>query len=142
MLFEDPRLHSLEIYKTPLAGNPQRVTADQLAVIGRYLDHHGTAAYGPITQARAVVTGAYRSRGWQVERATTAGWDLTCRHGAQVLRIVTRPFHETILGRDEVAAAADPGWRLIVVDGLDLIEFDGPQALDHAEPITYRIPPP
>jgi hypothetical protein len=36
VLFADPRLHSLEIYRTPKAGNPQRVTTDQLTVIGRY----------------------------------------------------------------------------------------------------------
>jgi hypothetical protein len=142
VLAEDPRLRDLEVFTNPRAGNPQRVTTDQLTVIGRYLDHHATAAYGPTAQARAIVTDAYRNKGWEVETATTAGWDLTCRHGAQVLRIVTRPAGDIAIGRAEVAAAADPDWRLIVVDGPDLTELDGAQALDHAEPTTYRIPPP
>jgi hypothetical protein len=55
---------------------------------------------------------------------------------------VTRPAGDITIGRAEVAAAADPDWRLIVVDGLDLIELDGAQALDHAEASTFRIPPP
>ena len=112
-----------------------------MTTIGRYLSDRDTATYGSIAQARAIVTHAYSSNGWQVERATTAGSDLTCRHGAQVLQIVTRPVGEVIIGRAEVAAAANPNWRLIVVDGLDLIEFDGPEALNHAEPIAYWIPP-
>lgn len=139
VLAEDPRLYSLEVIKNPRAANPQRVAADQLTTIGRYLDRHATATYGPNAQARAIVTDAYRSTGWQVEPATKRGWDLTCRQGGQVLQVVTRPVGEIILGRPEVAAAAEPYWRLIIVDGPDLIELDGPQALGHAEPVAYEI---
>lgn len=142
VLADDPRLHRLQILTTPVAGNPQQVTSGQLTVIGRYLDHRDTASYGSMARARAVVMDVYRRRGWHVERATAAGWDLTCRHGAYVLRVVARPADEIIIGRAEAAAAADPDWRLIVVDGSRLIEYDGNQALDHAEPIGYWVPPP
>ncbi|MDG4807650.1 hypothetical protein O7634_12895 [Micromonospora sp. WMMD1120] len=139
VLAEDPRLRSLEIIQNPRAANPQRVTADQLRTIGRYLDPHVTATYGPIAQARAIVAHRYRRKGWQVEPSTTDGSDLTCWQGAQVLQVVTRPAGRIVLGRPEVAAAADPDWRLIIVDGPDLVELDGPQALGHAEPVTYEI---
>jgi hypothetical protein len=141
-LADDPRLHDLQILKTPIAGNPQEVTADQLTVIGRYLEHQDTTSYDSTARARAIVVDTYRSRGWHVERATTAGWDLACRHGTQTLRIVARPADEIIIGRAEAAAADDPDWRLIVVDGPHLVEYDGVQALDHAEPIGYWVPPP
>jgi hypothetical protein len=59
-----------------------------------------------------------------------------------VLRIVTRPADDITIGRAEVAAATDRDWRLIVVNGVHLIEFGGAQALDHAEPTMYRIPLP
>lgn len=142
VLAEDPRLRDLQILRTPVAGNPQRVTPHQLDVIERYLTPADTATYGPSAQARAVVIDEYRGKGWRVERSTESGWDLTCRRGAQVLLVVARLSSEITLGRAEVAAANDPDWRLIVVDGTALIEYDGTEALDYAEPTTYAIPPP
>ncbi|WP_435209433.1 hypothetical protein [Micromonospora sp. bgisy143] len=139
VLAEDPRLRSLEVIKNPRAANPQRVTADQLRTIGRHLDPHVTAAYGPIAQTRAIVADRYRHEGWEVGPSATGGSHLTCWQGAQVLQVVTRPAGQIVLRRAEVAAAAEPDWRLIVVDGPNLVELDGPQALGHAEPVTYEI---
>jgi hypothetical protein len=59
-----------------------------------------------------------------------------------VIRAVVRRADKIILGRAEAAMAADPDWRLIVVDGPRLIEWDGVQALAHAEPIGYWVPAP
>lgn len=111
-------------------------------MIERYLSPVDTASYGPAARARAIVTDAYRRKGWHVERATGTGWDLTCQYGAQVLRVVARPVDEIVIGRAEIAAANEPQWRLIVVSGSALIEYDGTQVVAHAEPTTYAIPSP
>jgi len=139
VLAEDPRLHDLQILRAPVAGNPQPVTARHLEVIERYLTPSYTATYGPAAHARAIVINEYRRQGWSVERAPDAGWDLTCEHRSQVLRIAVRSGDQITIGRAEVTAANDPRWRLVVVNDGVLTEFDGADALKRAQPITYEI---
>lgn len=108
-------------------------------MIERYLTPSYTATYGPAAHARAIVINEYRRQGWSVERAPDAGWDLTCEHRSQVLRIAVRSGDQITIGRAEVTAANDPRWRLVVVNDGVLTEFDGADALKRAQPITYEI---
>lgn len=138
-LAADTRLQDLQILRAPIVGNPQPVTADQLAVIERYLTPTQAQTFGPSATARAIVTDNYRRAQWQVERTSSAGWDITCARDDQILHIAARSAAQAVLGPAELAASEDPRWHLVVVDGHQLTTYDGSEAFQDAEPIAYQF---